>query len=326
MQETFTYDDMNRLTGITLKRPSGQDLHCAVTYDALGRMTSRQAVTAVNNVPQVTTVFSQPVFDNTKVHALSSAQTTAELFSSDAQTVTYTGFDKVSKIVAFPKNGKFTISNRVTRRTITIHNHTTMKKPIIIITLAVFMPLLAAAQYGRQPVSIIPHFSVGWGGFPGKSGTQSVDHWIGVVGAEAKIGLTDNWSLLAGLEYQFRYDETKIYGYSNSAGAPGTPYYKKFFGHYLRLPVRMNYENKKYYVAFGPYLEKGFGKMTDNHEFMLVGLDFEHGGRFKLSNQDYIRIGVLTSFGCTLQNQNHSDLIGYYELHWLLKVGYEHQL
>ena len=45
MQETFTYDETNRLTGITLKRPSGDDLHCAVTYDALGRMTSRQMVT-----------------------------------------------------------------------------------------------------------------------------------------------------------------------------------------------------------------------------------------------------------------------------------------
>ena len=40
MKETFTYDDMNRLTGVTLKRPSGQDLHCALTYDALGRMTA----------------------------------------------------------------------------------------------------------------------------------------------------------------------------------------------------------------------------------------------------------------------------------------------
>ena len=98
MQETFTYDETNRLTGITLKRPSGDDLHCAVTYDAMGRMASRQAVAAVNGTPQVTTVFSQPVFDNTKVHALVSATTTAELFPSDTQSIIYTGFDKVSKV------------------------------------------------------------------------------------------------------------------------------------------------------------------------------------------------------------------------------------
>ena len=98
MQETFTYDDMNRLTGITLKRSSGQDLTCSVTYDPMGRMTSRQAVTKVNNVTQVTTVFSQPAFHPVKVHALASATTTSEMFPTANQTVTYTGFDKVNKV------------------------------------------------------------------------------------------------------------------------------------------------------------------------------------------------------------------------------------
>ena len=98
LQETFTYDDMNRLTGVTLKRASGQNLHCAVTYDALGRMTSRQAVTAVNGVPQVTTVFSQPVFHSTKVHALATVQSTSDLFPPAAQSITYTSFDKASKV------------------------------------------------------------------------------------------------------------------------------------------------------------------------------------------------------------------------------------
>lgn len=98
LQETFTYDDMNRLTGITLRRSSGQDLHCGVTYDALGRMTSKQAVTAVNGTPQVSCVFSQPAFDATKIHAINSAQSISDLFSATAQTVTYTGFDKADKI------------------------------------------------------------------------------------------------------------------------------------------------------------------------------------------------------------------------------------
>ncbi|MCR4848652.1 MAG: FG-GAP-like repeat-containing protein, partial [Bacteroidales bacterium] len=102
LEETFTYDDMNRLTGVTLKRPSGQDLHCTMTYDALGRMTSREAVTASNGIPQVTSVFSQPVFDATKVHALASATTAEGVFPSASQTVTYTGFDKVSMV----KQGK----------------------------------------------------------------------------------------------------------------------------------------------------------------------------------------------------------------------------
>ena len=98
LTERFQYDSQNRLTGITLKRSSGQDLHCGVSYDALGRMTSKQAVTAVNGTPQVSSVFSQPAFDATKVHALASAQSMSDLFPTTAQTVTYTGFDKVSKV------------------------------------------------------------------------------------------------------------------------------------------------------------------------------------------------------------------------------------
>ena len=98
MEETFAYDDMNRLTGITLKRPSGQDLYCAATYDAFGRMTSKEAVLSVNGTPQVTSFFSLPAFDATKIHALTQVRAPEGVFPSTAQTVTYTGFDKVSKV------------------------------------------------------------------------------------------------------------------------------------------------------------------------------------------------------------------------------------
>ena len=99
LKETFTYDDMNRLTGITLKRPSGQDLYCSATYDALGRMTSRQAVTAENGAPQVTSVFSDAVYNTTaKPHAMDAATTAEGVFPATPQAVTYTGFDKVGKV------------------------------------------------------------------------------------------------------------------------------------------------------------------------------------------------------------------------------------
>ena len=98
LKETFTYG-MNRLTGVTLKRPSGQDLVCSVTYDALGRMTSRQAVTAENGVPQVTSVFSDAVYNTTaKPHAMDAATTAEGVFPATPQAVTYTGFDKVGKV------------------------------------------------------------------------------------------------------------------------------------------------------------------------------------------------------------------------------------
>ena len=97
MEETFTYDGMDRLTGVTLKRRGQEDLSCSVAYDALGRMTSRQAVAAVNGTPSVQTLFSAPSFDATKVHAMTQAQASPS-FPSTGMDVTYTGFDKVSRI------------------------------------------------------------------------------------------------------------------------------------------------------------------------------------------------------------------------------------
>lgn len=213
--------------------------------------------------------------------------------------------------------------NKTSGPSIIKRTNTTMKKSIIIITLAVFIPLLTVAQYGRQPVSIIPHLSAGWGGFPEKPGTISVNHWIGAVGADAKIGLTDNWSLLAGLDYQFRFDNA---GYTGHGGVYDTFVNVFLKGHYLRLPVRMEYDHDWFYLAMGPYVEKGFGQLTDDYEFMLVGLNLELGGRIELNRQDHLRIGLLTSAGCTLQNREFHGLIGYYELNWVLRVGYEHQL
>jgi RHS repeat-associated protein len=46
----------------------------------------------------VSTVFSQPAFDATKVHALATVQSTSDLFPPAAQSITYTSFEKASKI------------------------------------------------------------------------------------------------------------------------------------------------------------------------------------------------------------------------------------
>ena len=105
-----------------------------------------------------------------------------------------------------------------------------MKKHLIIIALAAFMPLMAAAQYGRQPVSFIAHAGAGWGGFPGRSSATRIDHYMGAVGADVKLGLSDNLSLLVGLDYQFRFINS---GYTSYSG--GIAHHSKFLnGHYLR--------------------------------------------------------------------------------------------
>lgn len=209
-----------------------------------------------------------------------------------------------------------------------------MKKSAIII-LAVFIPLFAAAQYGRQPVSLIAHAGLGWGGFPERVSATRIDHYMGALGADAKFGLNDNWSLLIGLDYQFRFMNS---GYTTYSG--GIEHHSKFLnGHYLRLPVCVEYDYNRLYAAAGPYIEKGFGNMPEKYEIGLVGVNLELGGRFELNRYDHLRVGLLTSFGVSLDNRPFIDIdenghevegekhlrIGYTELNFMLRVGYEHR-
>ena len=86
-EKTFTYDSQNRLTGVWL----GAAQTGASAYDGYGRMTAKTA----DGQP----VFSNAVFNTTaKPHAMDAATTAAGVFPATPQTVTYTGFDKVSKV------------------------------------------------------------------------------------------------------------------------------------------------------------------------------------------------------------------------------------
>lgn len=93
LTESFTYDDMNRLKTISIG-----GLTASMTYDGLGRMTSKQAIVGNNRSPQVKQVFTAPVFDATKIHAVSEATTMPGVFPEEEQDIEYTSFDKVSYI------------------------------------------------------------------------------------------------------------------------------------------------------------------------------------------------------------------------------------
>ena len=90
LEETFHYDNMNRLTDIYLG-----NTHSQIMYDPLGRMTSKQAdgQTVFANA-DFTGVPGQPV----RPHAMKSAATADGVFPTASQTITYTSFDKVKSI------------------------------------------------------------------------------------------------------------------------------------------------------------------------------------------------------------------------------------
>ena len=82
--ETFTYDNLDRLTGITMN-----NLSSSIVYDALGRMTSKEKDGSI--------VFEYAQFGSTKPHATSSVQTKSQEFP-DNQNIIYNSLDKVNRI------------------------------------------------------------------------------------------------------------------------------------------------------------------------------------------------------------------------------------
>lgn len=90
LEESFTYDILNRLTGISLNgNPTG-----VMTYDAMGRMTGK------SQDGRLVFATTQNSFDMTdKPHALRTAETSENVFPANDQFINYTNFNKVQNIV-----------------------------------------------------------------------------------------------------------------------------------------------------------------------------------------------------------------------------------
>lgn len=92
MEERFSYDPLDRLTGITLNGT----LQSTIAYDALGRMTHKEA--------DGLTVFTSAAYGYTgpdgqlRPHAISSAAVDGTPFATNGQTITYTMYDKAETI------------------------------------------------------------------------------------------------------------------------------------------------------------------------------------------------------------------------------------
>ncbi|MBR0176718.1 MAG: RHS repeat-associated core domain-containing protein [Bacteroidales bacterium] len=92
LEETFRYDELNRLTDISLNGvPTGH-----MAYDALGRMTDKRT-----DGQQVFASAQYETYDHAgrlKPHAMSGATMALRPFPTDSQNITYTMFDKVETI------------------------------------------------------------------------------------------------------------------------------------------------------------------------------------------------------------------------------------
>ena len=189
-----------------------------------------------------------------------------------------------------------------------------MKKLTLLIILLCDL-VSAVAQSSQTPYFLVTHAGAGYGFFPGLVADMTTGHSIAAGGINGRYDFAEKWSLLVGLDYQFWYFK----GYSFPDGIPH-PYTAS--GHAVRLPIRLEYHKRWFYMAFGPYLEKTFGDISEGNpnEIATIGPTLEMGGRIRLSENDRLRIGLQTSVGATLYRYSKGVDIGRIEASCL----YEH--
>lgn len=122
----------------------------------------------------------------------------------------------------------------------------------------------------------------------------------GDLGVTAKYSFNHHWSLLAGVEYEFRHDNSdNPNNWSVGELGPG-------LHHYFRVLVRVEFTHKWFYANFGPYLERTTRPwLTErSHEDFGFGTSTEVGGRIRLNDNSHLRLG--------LQNQVGFDRVTYH--------------
>ena len=195
-----------------------------------------------------------------------------------------------------------------------------MKKTFFILYLMALLFKSVLAQNPEKPYSLVAHIGGGGGFFPGLIADMTTGHRIASLGIVGKYDYAEKWSLLAGLDYQFWY--FKGYSYHDGNTHPYTA-----SGHIVRIPIRLEYNKRWFYMDFGPYLEKEFGDVSSGSikEIATIGPTLEMGGRIRLSEKGKLRIGLQTSVGATLGiGYNHNVFFERVEANSLIQIGYEY--
>ena len=139
-------------------------------------------------------------------------------------------------------------------------------------------------------------------------------------GVDAKVSFNEHWSLLAGVEYNYRW------GFSEG-GYIIPDDHREGLRHFIRIPVRAEFTHKWFYVNAGLFVERATNTRYDANETINFGIgpEVELGGRIRLSENDRLRIGMqsqLCANHVTEKGQS-SFYGGFFGL--FLTMGYEHR-
>jgi hypothetical protein len=140
-------------------------------------------------------------------------------------------------------------------------------------------------------------------------------------GVDAKVSFNKHWSLLAGVEYNYRWG----FNTKESFLSPGD--HREGLRHFIRIPVRAEFTHKWFYVNAGLFVERATNTRYDANETINFGIgpEVELGGRIRLSENDRLRIGwqSLLCYNHVTEKDQSSFYGGFFGA--FLTMGYEHR-
>ena len=200
------------------------------------------------------------------------------------------------------------------------------KRVLVTMAFALLCCFSAKAQNSKE-WSIIPNAQIGylWDGTVWLDDTYHVN-----AGVDAKVSFNEHWSLLTGIEYNYRWGFNR----KNTDGWFSNADRREGLQHFLRVPVCAEFTHKWFYADAGLFVERATNTRYDANKTIDFGIGpiVELGGRIRLSETDHIRIGAQTQLCVSRVTQTTSDtettrthymdggFFGY-----LLSVGYEHR-
>jgi len=139
-------------------------------------------------------------------------------------------------------------------------------------------------------------------------------------GVDAKVSFNEHWSLLAGVEYNYRW------GFSEG-GYIFPDDHREGLRHFIRIPVRAEFTHKWFYVNAGLFVERATNTRYDANETINFGIgpEVELGGRIRLSEKDRLRIGMQSQLCANhVTEKGQSSFYGGF-FGTFLTMGYEHR-
>ena len=194
-----------------------------------------------------------------------------------------------------------------------------LNKRVLVTVAIAFLCCFSAKAQNSKEWSIIPYAKIG-------------DTWDGSVkifddvfhmnaGVDAKVSFNEHWSLLAGVEYNYRWGFNK----NGSDWFPGD--HREGLRHFLRVPVRAEFTHKWFYADAGLFVERATNTRYDANKTtdFGIGSEVELGGRIRLSENDRLRIGWQTQMCVNHNTTKGQPAFGGGFLGAFLTVGYEHR-